>query len=133
MEQVIDKVMDETESLIYYQSEANRLAEHYQIKRPTVKFTCSRGGYYSPHLQLVKLPRKKIPNPKALRDSFLHEFAHHLNTARRGRMHDAGFKRSMWSVATYYYGDPLAYNWRQDYPNVKKYFERRVKDTKGTN
>jgi len=129
MEQILDKVMDETESLIYFQNEAYKLAEHYQIKRPIVKFSCCKGGYYSPNLQIIKLSRHKITSPKALLDCFLHEFSHHLNSVRGGEMHDAGFKRSMWSVATYYYGDPLVYNWKQDYINVKKYFERRVKET----
>lgn len=61
-------------------------------------------------------------------DDVLHEFAHHLDYIENGNMnHGKTFQEILYSIATWWYGDPLKYSWDTEYVCVFNFIIRKIK------
>jgi len=99
------------------------LAAEFGIPEPSIQYgPRTRNGRYSPSSTTIKVGAIAW---RGVEVSFLHEFAHHLNTCRGGGNHDKGFWNALLEITRAWYGDPVRYPWGTEYKAGQNFAERR--------
>jgi len=103
------------------------LAAEFKIRKPSIVFTRSSTGSYSPGLHRIKIGMKAWRGI----DLVLHEFAHALTDNRHGRIRRTSYGKTIWhgpefarclvSVIDAWHGDQTKYSWSTEYKSLKAY------------
>lgn len=99
----------------------NKLSDHFQIPRPSLRFAGRGSVAYNVQNQ-IRLGSGYPGNPSSQEDILLHEFAHLLDY-RRGTYnsqdpHGPGFFRALRDIVFFHRNDLTKYTWHGDYYKV---------------
>lgn len=94
------------------------LCREFDIEAPVISWSgrAKRGRYYSKHQRIALGPNCW----RGVEYSMLHEFAHHLQYTRGGKMHDEKFWTALRDVTTAWFGNPAKYHWHSEYKTGQK-------------
>ena len=93
-----------------YQAQVNLWAKACKVPPPTVRVCKRKSGTYYHHRKLIRIA------PDCHMSTLVHEFAHHISTARG---HGKAFRVALIAAATIAYGLPSRYPWTQEYQTIR--------------